>query len=219
MLFTQEETGCLLLDQLRELPYRERFWATRGNPAFQRWQRGLKAVPPPADLLKPAPFQGHVSPRLEQHPTEFEWWLNQLLADAPRHLLIIGDGQEGVAWHASRVAEQRGHALQVLHLPSDRLAREPLLASLPQQVDAVFIDGRHGDADCEADVQLTVQLGARHVALHDIVDSDWHAASRCCVSRVWERWRARWPHEACVDNGTAGQPPQWGGIGVLRPTP
>lgn len=219
MLFSQEETGCLLLDQLRELPYRDRFWATRGNPAFQRWQRSLPPVPPPPSLLRPSPFQGHITPRLEQHPAEFEWWLGQLLADRPRQLLIIGDAQEGVAWHASRVAAEHGHALQVMQLPSDPQARGPMLSALPHQVDAVFIDGRHGDADCEADLQLAMKLGAWHIALHDIVDSDWHAASRCCVSRVWERWRARWPHEACIDNGTTGQPTQWGGIGVLRPQP
>lgn len=218
MLFTQQETGCLLLDQLRELPYRERFWASRGNPAFERWRRSLKPVPPPADLLKPSAFEGHHEPRLEQHPQEFGWWLDQLMNDRPRHLLIIGDGQDGVAWHVQRVATERGLALQVHRLPTqtDADVRQAAMAALPEQVDAVFIDGLHGDADCEADVQLALRLGARHIALHDIVDSDWHAASRCCVSRVWTRWKARLPHEACIANVPTGAP-TWGGIGVLRP--
>lgn len=218
MLFSQQETGCLLLDQLRELPYRERFWATRGNPAFERWRRSLKPVPPPPDLLKPHPFDGHHAPRLEQHPQEFAWWLDQLMRDRPRHLLVIGDGQDGVAWHVQRVAAERGLALEVHRLAAQAEVgvRQAAMAGLPAQVDAVFIDGLHGDADCEADVQLALGLGARHIALHDIVDSDWHAASRCCVSRVWARWQDRLPHEACVANGPQGVP-SWGGIGVLRP--
>lgn len=218
MLFSQQETGCLLLDQLRELPYRERFWATRGNPAFLRWQRGLRPIPPPADLLRPPPFEGHHTPRLEQHPQEFGWWLRQLMRDRPRHLLVIGDGQDGVAWHARRVAAEQGLALQVHRLPADAATdvRNAAMAALPAQVDAVFIDGLHGDADCEADVQLALKLGARHIALHDIVDSDWHAASHCCVSRVWARWKARLPHEECIASGSHAAP-AWGGIGLLRP--
>jgi hypothetical protein len=219
-VFSQQETGCLLLDQLRELPYRERFWATRGNPAFERWRRSLKPVPPPPDLLKPHPFDGHHAPRLEQHPQEFAWWLDQLMRDRPRHLLLIGEGQDAVAWHVQRVAAQRGLALQVHQLPghADAGVRHPTIAGLPAQVDAVFIDGLHGDADCEAGVQLALGLGAHHIALHDIVDSDWHAASRCCVSRVWARWQARLPHEACIASGLEGAP-SWGGMGVLRPPP
>jgi len=216
MLFGQQETGCLLLDQLRELPYRERFWATRGNPAFERWRRGLKPVPPPPDLLKPLPFEGHHGPRLEQHPHEFSWWLGQLMNDRPRHLLIIGDGQDGVAWHVQRVAADRGLALQVHRLPADADGRHAAMAALPAQVDAAFVDGLHGDAGCEADIQLALQLGARHIALHDIVDSDWHAASHCCVSRVWARWKARLPHDECIAGVVQGAP-SWGGIGILRP--
>lgn len=218
MLFGQQETGCLMLDQLRELPYRERFWATRGNPAFVRWQRGLRPVPPPADLLEPPAFEGHHEPRLEQHPREFGWWLERLMGDLPRHLLIIGDAQDGVAWHVRRVAAERGLALQVHRLPADAAidVRNAAMAALPTQVDAVFIDGLHGDADCEADVQLALRLGASHIALHDIVDSDWHAASRCCVSRVWARWKARLPHEECIASASQGAP-TWGGIGILSP--
>lgn len=217
MLFSQAETGCLLLDHLRELPYRDRFWATRGNPAFERWRRGLKPLAPPADLVQPRPFEGHTAPRLEQHPEEFGWWLDQLLQDQPHTLLVIGDGQDGVAWHAQRVAAARGRPLTVHRLPADPALRAAHLAELPDRIDAAFIDGWHGDQACERDVQLARQLGARHIALHDIVDSDWHAASRCCVSRVWARWKARWPHAECVSSGSPGAPATWGGIGVLRP--
>lgn len=219
MLFRQAETGCLLLDQLRELPYRERFWATRGNPAYERWRRGLKALTPPADLIQPRPFDGHTAPRLEHHPEEFGWWLDQLMQDQPRTLLIIGDNQEGVAWHVQRVASAKGWPLTLHHLPADPALRTTALADLPTQIDAAFIDGWHGDKACEADLQLAWQRGARHIALHDIVDSDWHAASRCCVSRVWARWQARWPHAECVASTPQGLPTSWGGIGVLRPPP
>lgn len=217
MLFNQSETGCLLLDQLRELPYRDRFWATRGNPAFDRWRRTLQPLRPPADLLQPRPFEGHTAPRLEQHPDEFGWWLDQLMQDQPRTLLIIGDQQEGVAWHVQRKATAAGWPLTLHHLPADPAMRGPALAALPPQIDAAFIDGWHGDQACEADLQLARQMGARHIALHDIVDSDWHAASRCCVNRVWARWKARWPHAECVSGAANGHPSAWGGIGVLRP--
>ena len=66
------------------------------------------------------------------------------------------------------------------------------------------------------DILAYPELAQAHIALHDIVDSDWHAASRCCVSRVWARWKARLPHDECIASVATGAP-TWGGIGVLRP--
>ena len=48
------------------------------------------------------------------------------------------------------------------------------------------------------------------IGLHDIVDSDWHAASRCCVSRVWDEAR----HELASEEMQSGT---WGGVGLLHP--
>ena len=215
MMFSRQETSCLLLDQLRELPYRDRFWAHRGTPALRQWLRHQKAPTPPADLLKPLAFEGHAHPRLEQRPTEFTAWLRQLLADRPRHLLLIGPRQEGVAWHVQRHAEASGQRMQVWQLPAGADSSASELAAMPTQVDAVFIDGVPGHAGCQRNVELAERLGARHIALHDIVDSDWHAASGCCVSRVWGELAARHPCQLTthVDGG------EWGGIGVLRLPP
>jgi hypothetical protein len=46
------------------------------------------------------------------------------------------------------------------------------------------------------------------VAFHDIVDSDWHASARCCVSRLWRELRANhMTREIALGD--------WGGIGVV----
>jgi hypothetical protein len=71
----------------------------------------------------------------------------------------------------------------------------------------VFIDGDHGYRGARADWQLAVSLGARMVAFHDIVDSDWHASERCCVSRLWQELRSTHvTREIALGD--------WGGIGV-----
>lgn len=207
MLFAPHEASCLLLDglseRLRDLPYHERFWQQRGNPAFAQWQRARKPLPPPPDLLHPAPFDGEASPRLEQRPTEFAWWLERLFASGARHLLVVAPPSDGVAAHVLRAASKRGHAIEVLHLPS--------ASALPSgvRIDAAFIDGDHGYAACRRDVDAALAAGARLLALHDIVDSDWHAASRCCVSRVWAELQAEHP-DAQERSGT-----DWGGIGIV----
>jgi len=207
MLFAPEETSCLLLDglseRLRDLPYHERFWQQRGNPAFAQWQRAKRALPPPPDLLNPAPFDGEASPRLEQRPAEFAWWLDQLFASGAQRLLVVAPAHDGVTAHVRRAAARRGHAIEVLHLPR----AEALPAGT--RIDAAFIDGDHGYAACRRDVDAALAAGARLLALHDIVDSDWHAASRCCVSRVWDELRAQHPQaQARMDS-------DWGGIGVI----
>ena len=207
MLFAPEETSCLLLDglseRLRDLPYHERFWQQRGNPAFAQWQRTKRVVPPPADLLHPPPFDGEASPRLEQRPEEFAWWLNQLLDSGAQRLLVVAPAHDGVAAHVRRAAARRGRDIEVLHLPR--------AGALPagDRIDAAFIDGDHSYAACRHDVDAALAAGARLLALHDIVDSDWHAASRCCVSRVWEELKAQHP-QAQARVGT-----DWGGIGLV----
>lgn len=207
MLFAPEETSCLLLDglseRLRDLPYHERFWQQRGNPAFAQWQRGKATVPPPPDLLHPPAFEGQASPRLEQRPDEFAWWLEQLLASGAQRLLVVAPPHDGVAAHVQSAAARRGRAIEVLHLPRAE--------ALPEgtRIDAAFIDGDHGYAACRRDVDAALAAGARLLALHDIVDSDWHAASRCCVSRVWDELKAQHP------NAQARMGADWGGIGVI----
>ena len=228
VMFGRHETGCLLLDHLRELPYHERFWAQRGNPAFTQWRQSLRPLPVPPGLARPPAFEGHGEFRLEQQPQEWAWWLGLLLQHEVRSLVMIGGGHGGEEWHLARcfrqaglelaittwcaqprpellraVADARGRFGQALQVVADA-------AALPPRCDAVFIDGEHGFCACSADVARALALQPRLLALHDIVDSDWHAQSGCAVSRVWAGLQAAYRTESCCV-GT-----EWGGIGVLQ---
>lgn len=224
-LFSTRETGCLLLDGVREVPYHERFWAQRGNPEFLRWKQAQRPVPPPPDLLHPPPFEGHAQVRLEQRADEFTWWLQRLHDAGARRLLVIGSPFGGVEWHAARRAASAGRALSIVTLQpgtpaalaaaqADARARFGADWQLVQQADALegrfdaaFVDGDHGDAACRADVALALAHGVRMLALHDIADSDWHAAAHCAVSRTWHGLQSR-----CACEARSGG--DWGGIGI-----
>jgi hypothetical protein len=231
--FGREETGFLLLDDVRELPYQGRFWSQRGDPAFRQWQAAARPVPVPADLATPAPFEGHTWPRLEQKPAEFARFLERLLQHRVERVLSIGGGHGGVEWHVARAFHAHGRAVEItavapresaelaaafddarrrfgarIHVVTGPAAR----SRLPARCDAVFIDGDHGYRACRADFELALALEPALIGLHDIVDSDWHAANRCCVSRLWAEIAGAHAIEAVVDGG------EWGGIGlVTRP--
>jgi len=231
--FRREETGCMLLDNMPDLPYHERFWTVRGNPAFRQWQKNLRRVPVPADLAQPAACDGHTWPRLEHKPAEFDWWTEQLLRHDVRSLLIIGDGRGGDEWHLARRFDQAGRriAITVLsrsHRPERRAAAEDARSRFDQSIalvdgevgqadlgpqvaphyDAVFVDGRHGYRECRQDFEFALGVTPVLIGLHDIVDSDWHAQNHCCVSRLWA--------EACeryqTDQMASGE---WAGIGLV----
>jgi hypothetical protein len=227
--FRSHETGCMLLDNLRELPYQERFWTQRGNPAFSQWHAQRKSVPVPADLAKPLPFEGTTTPRLEQKPEEFAWWLDNLLQRNMSSLLLIGAGCGGEEWHIARRFRAAGRAIRITTLctATDRPERQTAIASaahafgqqlltqhqraeLAPHYDAVFIDGQHGYRECSADFDLALSLSPQLIALHDIVDSDWHAQNQCCVSRLWAELKQRYNTE---ERASA----DWGGIGLVVP--
>lgn len=227
VLFSRHETGCLLLDHLRDLPYRERFWAASGGPAFASWQRRRRAPPAPAELLHPPPFEGHAGPRLEQRGDEFAWWLDTLQAERVRRLLIIGPAHAGEAWHSARRLDAPGVEIDWLSPQPAREADRALAdaagrfaarirlieqreAAAPAY-DAVFIDGEHGWRAARADLDFALARAPRIVGLHDIVDSDWHAHARCAVSRVWQALERA--HRSEARNSS----PHWAGIGLLRP--
>lgn len=232
-LFHRDETACLLLDQLRELPYQERFWTQRGEPAFRRWQAALRQVPTPPDLATPKPFEGHTWPRLEQKPEEFGWWIEQLLRAEVGSLLLIGCGWGGEEWQIARRFREAGRHIAITTLcPGDRRERQAAAddartrfgqalsvvigdasesdigSRLEPQYDAVFIDGLHGYCDCRRDFELARTLAPRVIGVHDIVDSDWHAQCRCCVSRLWAEIRQT--HR--TEQMTSGD---WAGIGIV----
>jgi spore maturation protein CgeB/predicted O-methyltransferase YrrM len=232
--FGPEETGCLLLDGLRQLPYRPEFWSTIGGAAVASWEAARAPLAPPANLQSPPPFEGYKTPRLEQHPEEFAWFLDELAVAQPRHLLCIGSMHGGVEWHVARRFRELGRDIRITAV--DREPRPELLATIADvrrrfnqpiellvgdsasddtrrrlgpEYDAVFIDGDHSYRGVRADVDLAFTRSARLVALHDIADSDWHAQAGCCVSRVWAELRPRYNGEECAVG-------DWGGIGILK---
>lgn len=232
--FSREETGCLLLDNLRELPYQDRFWASKGDPAMRSWKGTVRSVPVPVDLARPLPFEGHAVPRLEQKPDEFAWWIDRLLKCGARSLLTIGSPNGGAEWHVARVFHQHGRAISITTIDA-RASKEReatfadactrfgqamnaivgeswspgVRSRLATQYDAVYVDGEHGYFACRRDVLLARSVNPLLIGLHDIVDSDWHAASRCCVSRLWNELK----HEHDTEEMESGV---WGGVGLLK---
>lgn len=234
MHFQREETGCLFMDSLRQLPYHEEFWKAFGDKAFAHWETTHPAPRPPADLVTPPAFEGWTTPRLEQQPEEFAWLLDELASISPRHVLTIGSMHGGVEWHVARrfrALDRDVHitAVDIVALPEllatlddarHRFSQSIELvigdstaiatrARLAQQYDVVFIDGDHSYRGTRADVEFALSRSPRLIALHDISDSDWHAQARCSVSRVWEELRKRYSTE----NRVVGD---WGGIGIVR---
>ncbi|GJH13033.1 hypothetical protein CBA19CS11_29365 [Caballeronia novacaledonica] len=233
VLFDRVETGCMLLDNLSGLPYQPAFWTTHGNAAFARWQTARRHVPAPADLATPCAFDGHAAPRLEQKPAEFEWWIEHLLQHDVQSLLFIGGGWGGEEWHVARRFEQAGRRIVITTLcAAERAEREAAAADaasrfgqtllsivgdtsqadrdrIAPHYDAVFIDGQHGYRECRLAFEFARGLSPRLIGLHDIVDSDWHAQNRCCVSRIWPELRGAYRTE----ERSSGD---WGGIGIVE---
>ncbi|MDM0001802.1 glycosyltransferase [Variovorax sp. J22P240] len=233
MQFRREEAGCMLLDNLQELPYQDRFWALRGDPAFRQWQATVRRVPVPVGLATPRPFDGHVLPRLEQKPEEFDWWIGHLLRREVHSLLFIGGGWGGEEWHVARrfdqagrrinittlcAAERQDHQLavdearqrfgQALSVVQGDVSQPGIGARLAERYDAVFIDGQHGYRECRLDFEFALRLSPQLVGLHDIVDSDWHAQNLCCVSRLWSELREKYQCEQMASE-------EWAGIGIV----
>lgn len=235
LLFRADETGCLGFDNPRRIPYDERFWRDYGDRTLAEWRRRRLGPKPPADLVKPLPYDGFDHPRLEQIPDEFDWWVNLLLREEPASLLTIGAGHGGVEWHVARKFRERDRDIAITCV--DRVApsefsrsfddirkrfgqrvdfvqgdsgRMETIARLGKSFDAVFIDADHGFRSVDADFALALGKNAKIIGLHDIVDSDWHAASKCCVSRLWRSLVRN--YETREHKSGA-----WGGIGVVWP--
>jgi hypothetical protein len=234
LMFKKHETGCLLLDNLNQLPYHDVFWRNVGDAAFRRWESRIRPVAPPPDLVAPVPLDGHGWPRLDQKPDEFSWWIQQLLAHDVRRLLTIGCMCGGAEWHIARVFREHGRKIDItaVDLGDRKELRETfqdartrfdqsldliigdsrssqVRQQLTGQYDAVFIDGDHGYSGVREDFALAKSLSPRLIGFHDIVDSDWHAASRCCVSRLWREIAQQHKTEERASG-------DWGGIGVVK---
>jgi hypothetical protein len=235
-VFRKEETGCVFVDDLGPShiyhPYFPEFWRT-AEPALKRWQASVRKFPPPRDLVTPRPFKDNTKHPMEQKPEEFEWLLDLLLKENVDRLLVVGSKGGGLEWHLARefFANQRRIEITTIKRESDAsvvevfrnaeehfgqqitliLAKESLAcvrAQLAPQYTGVFLDGDHGYKGCKADFDLALTLKPRLIALHDIVDSDWHAYARCCVSRVWNELKGR---HRTVEKASD----EWAGIGVV----
>jgi spore maturation protein CgeB len=233
--FSVQEAGCLLFENPRPLPYDEQFWKS-AEAEFARWQAERPPFDPPAGLDRPEAFDGFEWPRLEQHPAEFEWFLQRLIEAEPSRILTIGGMHGGVEWHIARRFRNLGRdveitVVEVNPLPElfqsledarHRFDQKIILIEgesgsrqtrelLSGQYDAVFIDGDHTYRGSRSDFDLARSFHPRLIGLHDIVDSDWHAYSRCCVSRLWRELRNEY---YCEENAKE----DWGGIGLVWPT-
>ncbi len=233
--FKENETGCLFLDRLRQLPYHERFWVTTANSALKRWKSNIELIQPPDDLLRPLPFDGFDWPRTEQKPEELNWWIKLLLDNNVQRLLTIGGMDGGVEWHIARkfheyrrhieittidktlspdaeeafknVQERFGQSMRLVQGDS---SSNGIKYKLSPYYDAVFIDGDHGYRGVRNDWLLARSKKAKLVGFHDIVDSNWHVQCRCCVSRLWSEIKAKYKTEEKMSD-------EWGGIGAVWP--
>jgi spore maturation protein CgeB/predicted O-methyltransferase YrrM len=235
LMFSDQETGCLFLDGVRQIAYLDRFWRETGDLELTRWESHMHGVAPPADLARPVSYDGYEWPRLEQVPQEFDWWIGILRTAGVRRLLTIGSGYGGVEWHVARKFREQGRDIEITAVDiSDRpeigIALEDARSRFGQKIkflqgdstcqamrerlagqyDAVFIDSDHSYRAVASDFQLALSRKPRVIGLHDIVDSDWHASARCCVSRLWAELTKEYRTE---ERQTAN----WGGIGVVWP--
>lgn len=235
LLFEGQQTGCLFMDRINEPPYLQRFWQRAGDRALAAWASQTRGMVPPSDLVSPVPYEGYGSPRLEQIPDEFDWWIQCLLRADVGSLLTIGAGWGGVEWHVARKYQNAGRTISIHGV--DRVASPALLntfqdirsrfgqdatlitgestasnvrSQLRKQYDAVFIDADHSFAGIQRDVDLAMSLTPSIVGLHDMVDSDWHASAGCCVSRLWNQLVANYVTDERKSR-------EWGGIGVVWP--
>jgi hypothetical protein len=234
-VFRKEETGCVFIDELgpsrSHHPYYPEFWRT-AEPALKRWQASVRSFPAPRDLVTPRPFKDNTKHLMEQKPEEFEWLLDLLLKENVDRLLVVGSKGSAFEWHLARqfFANQRQIEITTIKRESDqgvvevfRNAEEHFgqqitlivagslasaRAQLASQYTAVFLDGDHGYKGCRADFDAALTLKPRLIALHDIVDSDWHAYARCCVSRVWNELKGQY---RTVEKASD----EWAGIGVV----
>jgi hypothetical protein len=236
ILFDVSETGCLFLDDLnlKQLPYLEEFWESTAFPALERWQANLRPTVPPDDLLHPLPIDGYEWPHTEQKPAEFKWWVAQLLARGVRRLLTIGALHGGAEWHTARLFRQHERDIEITTIDIEptkeaqqafddgqqrfgqamRLLRgDSASTAVRRQLigpyDAVFIDGDHSYRQARQDWLLAKSLSPKLVGFHDIVDSDFHVHSRCCVCRLWAEISARY-------ESAESRSADWGGIGIVR---
>lgn len=234
IMFSKEETGCLFMDNLRQLPYHEEFWRRAAEPAFQHWEAGVRGSPAPPDLVQPLPYKGCATPGMEQKPDEFAWWVDRLLRAEITTVLTIGSKEGGVEWHLAREFFNQGRKIDITAVdidPHPQLLQTfsdaercfgqslklvvgdstslSITEHLSRRYDAVFIDGDHTYRACRHDFDLAKSLGSRIIGLHDIVDSDWHAQARCCVSRLWRELKEA--HR--TEEKSSGE---WGGIGIVE---
>ena len=227
-VFRKEETGCVFIDDLgpsrSHHPYYPEFWRT-AEPALQRWQASVNPCVAPRDLVTPRPYNDNTKHLMEQKPEEFAWLLDLLLREKVDRLLVVGSKGSALEWHLAREFFANQRRLEITTIKSEhdpdvvevfRAAEEHFgqrinLARAREQLapeyTAVFLDGDHGYKGCRADFDFALTLNPRLIALHDIVDSNWHAYARCCVSRVWNELKAEYRTlEKASD--------EWAGIGV-----
>ncbi len=201
----------------------------------------------PADLRHPAPLDGRAdAPRTEQKPEELDGLIAAILAlDAdPLRVLTIGAHHGGVEWHLARRAHEAERRLSLVVVDVRFRAElsiaireirakfgadvrfikaksESVTAEQIGAMDAAFIDGDHSYDAVRRDFALARLVGAKLIAAHDIVESEFSRASGCEVQEWWTELE-----RACAGGFAPGSTTRivasgggdWGGIGVWTAT-
>ncbi|HUP03498.1 MAG TPA: glycosyltransferase [Bryobacteraceae bacterium] len=227
--FARHESGCLLFDDLRQLAYDERFWEAR-QAEIALWEAEHAQLHPPPGANEPVAFEGCDWPRIAHRPDEFAWLLDKL-SGPPRSVLALGASQAAAAWHLARRFRNQEQDVKITAVAPGAEAHavledarrfgqkmrlvpgDPSSAGAQAQVeahyDAVLIDGEPGYRGARGLFDFALSRGPRLVALHGIADSDWHAQTHCCVSRLWNEVRGNCKSESLASG-------EWGGIGILH---
>lgn len=81
-----------------------------------------------------------------------------------------------------------------------------------ERVDFLFIDGDHTYEGVKQDYNSYKQFVREggYISFHDIVDSEFHKMTNCCVSKLWKELEGE--KQEFTVNG------QWGGIGIIKCT-
>jgi hypothetical protein len=147
--------------------------------------------------------------RLECLQAALEWHLaRQFFANQRRvEITTVKSEHDQATVEVFRAAEE--HFGQRIRQVVTKGSPASASAELASQYTAVFLDGDHSYKGCRADFDFALTLNPRLIALHDIVDSDWHAYARCCVSRVWNELQDQY---RTLEKASG----EWAGIGVVK---
>jgi hypothetical protein len=178
-------------------------------------------------------IEGYADVRTVQKEPELLWMADELLKKDVRSLLSIGLLDCGTEWHIARIYRERNCSIDMtgIDITDSPILQETIIdiiliwkqsftflhgssnsSTISSQLgryDAVWIDGDHSYQCAKKDFELALTVANKMIALHDIVDSDYHRKQRCFVSRLWSEIKSGdyRTSELAEDD--------WAGIGIV----